>query len=237
MGQTDQPIEDDKGNRILYSQSSDSPRVDELNVLFSGKNNLLRIAEGVSLKHVRFMFHGDNGVIDIGGTRQGQKMTFIGLVRVGHSSTVQVGSDFSCSDWVFLTAVEGSTLVIGDDCMFSRGVQVRTHDTHGIYDVVTKKRVNTSESIYIGSHVWLAERVSVLGGSRIEDGSVIGIDSLVTGHIPNNAVAVGRPARVVRRNVAWERHSVYSAPPGMTDVFGGIKAPDYWRLTEDQESE
>lgn len=41
---------------------------------------------------------------------------------------------------------------------------------------------------------------------KIDDGSIIGARSLVKSKIPNNCIAVGVPARVVRRNVAWCRN-------------------------------
>jgi acetyltransferase-like isoleucine patch superfamily enzyme len=46
--------------------------------------------------------------------------------------------------------------------------------------------------------VWLGRGVAVLKGAHIERGAVIGANSVVAGHIPANAIAVGAPARVVR---------------------------------------
>ncbi len=53
--------------------------------------------------------------------------------------------------------------------------------------------------VRIGDNVWLGDGVAVLAGADIGDGCVIGANSVVTGPIPPRTVAVGAPARVVRR--------------------------------------
>jgi lipopolysaccharide O-acetyltransferase len=70
-------------------------------------------------------------------------------------------------------------------------------------DVPPAQRLLHSESeVIIGRNVWLGDGVAVLAGARIGDGAVIGANSVVTGHIPAETIAVGAPARVVRR---WDR--------------------------------
>jgi len=49
----------------------------------------------------------------------------------------------------------------------------------------------------IAENVWIATRVTILGGSRIGQGSVIGAGSVVDGEIPAYVMAAGIPARVV----------------------------------------
>lgn len=51
----------------------------------------------------------------------------------------------------------------------------------------------------IGSDVWLSSGVCVLRGVSIGDGCVIGANSVVTRDIPPYSIAVGVPARVIRR--------------------------------------
>lgn len=54
----------------------------------------------------------------------------------------------------------------------------------------------TAKGIEIGNHVWIGAGVKVLDGVRIGDHAVIGAGSVVTRSIPDNATAVGVPARV-----------------------------------------
>ena len=52
--------------------------------------------------------------------------------------------------------------------------------------------------VKIGSRVWIGAGAIILPGVTIGDNSVIGAGSVVTKDIPDNAVAVGSPARVVK---------------------------------------
>jgi acetyltransferase-like isoleucine patch superfamily enzyme len=51
--------------------------------------------------------------------------------------------------------------------------------------------------ITIGRGTWLAERVAVLRGSSIGRCCIVGANSVVRGELPDYAIAVGAPARVV----------------------------------------
>ena len=57
---------------------------------------------------------------------------------------------------------------------------------------------NKCRNIYIGSDVWLAANVTILKGVSIGDGAVIGAKALVNSNIPENAIAVGIPAKVIK---------------------------------------
>jgi hypothetical protein len=52
--------------------------------------------------------------------------------------------------------------------------------------------------VTLGNSVWLPWRVSIMPGTTIGDGSVIGANSLVQGTIPPMSLAVGSPAKVIR---------------------------------------
>ncbi len=136
-----------------------------------------------------------------------------------------------------ISAVEGTSVSIGDDVMLASENQIRADDGHAIYDVRTNKRVNTSRDIVIGNHVWLAYQACVLGGARIGDGTVVGFRSLVTSKLPNNVIAVGTPAKVVRRDIAWERpHLSLTAPAFRPDASVIKKTSKYWNHTIDGET-
>ena len=53
--------------------------------------------------------------------------------------------------------------------------------------------------VSIGHNVWLGDGVAVLAGAAIGDGCVIGANAVVTGMVPPYTVAVGAPARPIRR--------------------------------------
>jgi acetyltransferase-like isoleucine patch superfamily enzyme len=90
-------------------------------------------------------------------------------------------------------------LTIGDDCLFGPGVKLIPAD-HNFDDLSRpiQAQGHTLAPITIGSNVWLGAGVIVLPGVTIGSGAVVGAGGVVTRALPENGVAVGIPARVIR---------------------------------------
>lgn len=86
-------------------------------------------------------------------------------------------------------------VVIGDDTGIGGHCLIFTH---GAWANALDGYPVTYEPVTLGKSVWLPWRVFVMPGSTIGDGSVIGANSLVSGTIPPNSLAVGTPAKVIR---------------------------------------
>ena len=54
------------------------------------------------------------------------------------------------------------------------------------------------DRVIIGNDVWIGTKVIIMGGVRIGDGAIIGAGSIVTKDIPDYAIAVGAPAKVIK---------------------------------------
>ena len=70
--------------------------------------------------------------------------------------------------------------------------------------------------IRIGSDVFIGIRSILLPGSSVDDGSIIGAGSVVTGSIPPGVVAAGVPARVIMTR------EEYFAKEGMWSGSGAV---------------
>jgi len=69
---------------------------------------------------------------------------------------------------------------------------------HGLAaDMLIREQAVSSEGIVIGKDVWIGANSSVVDGVTINDHAVIGMGSVVTHDIPEYAIAVGNPARVI----------------------------------------
>jgi len=66
-----------------------------------------------------------------------------------------------------------------------------------------------TRQVVIGENVWLGSNVAVLLGVKIGNNSVIGAGSIVVDDIPPYSVAVGNPAKVIKRynfdTKLWDR--------------------------------
>ena len=71
---------------------------------------------------------------------------------------------------------------------------------HGIApdERITRQPLTTKGPIIIDDDVWLGIGVIVLSGVRIGKGAVIGAGAVVIQDIPDNAIAAGVPARVLK---------------------------------------
>lgn len=96
----------------------------------------------------------------------------------------------------FIDAIK--LIKIGKDCGIGPSCYITDHD-HGLNpDFPPLQQPMIGKATVIGDRVWLGAKVTVLKGVTIGDDAVIGAGSVVTKDIPENAVAVGIPAKVIK---------------------------------------
>lgn len=119
--------------------------------------------------------------------------------------SIRLGNSTAVGSAHFAATEMGLSIDVGEDCMFARGIEVRTGDSHGIYDSAGL-RLNAAQNVEIGEQVWVAMFASILKGARIGRGGVVGTRSLVlAGEYPSNSILAGIPAAVVRSDIRWSR--------------------------------
>lgn len=97
-----------------------------------------------------------------------------------------------------LCILDEAEVRIGDHCFIGPNVSIYTacHST----DVGERNTYKEwAEPVSIGDNVWIGGSVVILPGVTIGSGVTIGAGSVVVHDIPDNCVAVGNPARVVKR--------------------------------------
>lgn len=100
---------------------------------------------------------------------------------------------------------EKSTISIGRDCMFSFYIKMNV-GSHRIIDKNTNEDITNLTEIIIGNHFWCGIDATILPGCIVEDGSVIGANTIVNKLIPSNCTCAGNTAKILRRNVEWYRN-------------------------------
>lgn len=97
-----------------------------------------------------------------------------------------------------LTALDVARITIGEDCQIGPNVQLLT-PTHPVAPQPRRDKLEAARPITLGDNVWLGGGVIVCPGVSIGDNTVVGAGAVVTKDLPADVVAVGNPARVLRR--------------------------------------
>jgi maltose O-acetyltransferase len=97
-----------------------------------------------------------------------------------------------------LIALDVGRITIGDDVQIGPNVQLLT-PTHPVDPERRRAKWEAALPITIGNNVWLGGGVIVCPGVTIGDNCVVGAGTVVVKDLPANTLAVGNPARVVRR--------------------------------------
>jgi acetyltransferase-like isoleucine patch superfamily enzyme len=123
------------------------------------------------------------------GMVPGQAMVSDPVISVGDRCLVGKGSGI----------VGHLSITIGNDVWTGHHVYI-TDQNHGYLDLdlPISQQVMPERPVTIGDGSWLGHGTVVLPGAHIGRHVVIGANSVVTGTIPDNSVAAGVPARVIR---------------------------------------
>jgi acetyltransferase-like isoleucine patch superfamily enzyme len=116
---------------------------------------------------------------------------------------------------VNITVGKTGTLIIGDNVFFNYGTfvgcelkitignNVKIGDLSAIidsdYHQTDCRNDIKKKEVVIGNNVWISRMCHVLPGVMIGDNSVIGAGSVVTRDVPDNVLAAGVPAKIIRQ--------------------------------------
>ena len=123
-------------------------------------------------------------------------------IEIFPGGSLKTGKNCRIGDNVHIVA--SNKVVLGEECLLASHIFI-SDTSHGTYsgdeqdspDVPPNYRSLTSDSVVIGNNVWIGENVCILPGSEIGFSSIIGSNSVVTGKIPDQSIAVGGPAKVI----------------------------------------
>jgi acetyltransferase-like isoleucine patch superfamily enzyme len=153
-------------------------------MVFLGKGVSLECRPGLGRLEIgRFVHIGDHTRVRCheGSLRIGDKAVFGAENTVNGYLDIEFGASTLLADWIYV-------------CDFDH----RYEDIH----VPIKDQGIVKSPVRIGPETWIGTKVTVLRGAIVGRGCVLGAHAVVRGIIPDHAVAVGAPARVVRDRVA-----------------------------------
>lgn len=131
------------------------------------------------------------------------------------STKLRFGNNVQLNDYVHIVGMK--SIQIGDNVLMASHIFI-SDNSHGSYKcnfqdsdprIPPTEREYVTAPIKIGNNVWIGEGAIIMPGVTIGDGCVIGAHSFVTKSIPENSVAVGSPAKVIKhynfKTKHWEK--------------------------------
>ncbi len=172
-----------------------------------GRN--VTFGQHVVLRHPHKIHIGDNVVVDDGCCLDAKGVDNEGI-RLGSGVFLGRNTILSCKNGNIVIAdganigfnteiFSASTVTIGRKVLIAAYTYLVGGDhLYDRVDVPVLDQGRTAAGIEVGDHVWLGAHVVVTDGATIGRDAIVGAGAVVVGAIPEFAIAVGAPARVVR---------------------------------------
>jgi maltose O-acetyltransferase len=121
-------------------------------------------------------------------------------VNIEHGAMFSARTSLGDYSGIGVNARINGTCTIGDYVMMGADVTVITHN-HSFErtDIPMMDQGFEEECpVVIGNDVWIGDKVTILPGVNIGDGSIIGAGAVVTHDVPPYAIVGGVPAKIIR---------------------------------------
>lgn len=198
------------------------------------KYNLLSKKVHTNISHAQYLLitkhtildiakHADinvKGIVTLGTKRiKGSTLETRILVENGASldfkgnATIMYGADieaFNNSKIIFgksfisninFTCIAADKIEIGDNVSFGRDCVVR--DNNGGH-YISRRGFKNAHPITIGQHCWICESSTLMAGTKLGTGVIVGAKSFVRSSIPSFTMAMGHPAEVVDEDIYFK---------------------------------
>lgn len=141
------------------------------------------------------LFFIKNKLLNFIGIKVGKNTKVVGPLNISTEAKLLIGDE--C--WVGRNfSVDGNgVVVIGSKCDIAPDVLIAT-GSHQIGGAERRAGEGTTFTTKIGDGTWIGVRSTIIEGSRIGEGCIIGASTLINKDINNDLLVVGIPAKVVR---------------------------------------
>ena len=118
-----------------------------------------------------------------------------------HEPEIIIGDDCNIGEFCHITAI--NRITIGNGLLTGRFVYIGDNSHGGLsWEEATvppvKRHLKSKGEINIGNNVWIADKVTILGGVTIGDNVIIGAGSIVNHDVPSNCIVAGIPAKIIK---------------------------------------
>ena len=148
---------------------------------------------------------------------KGLKLSTWPIYRGNSTSYVprlKIGNNVSIMDYVQISCL--TEVIIEDGCLIGDFVYI-SDNNHGdgrteLNTPPIERKLSSKGHIHIGKNVWIGKNACIMQNVTIGEGATIGANSVVTHNVPPYSIAVGAPAKVIRKLPnEYSLHDEYSS--------------------------
>lgn len=128
----------------------------------------------------------------------GSQVTIFNGVTFFGDGPIIIGDKVNIGENTIIYSSKNAGVSIGDNTQIAAQCYIIDMDHGTDKGTLIRNQKNNSKSINIGNDVWIAANCTILKGSNISDGAIIGAKSLVKGNIKENSISIGIPAKHIK---------------------------------------
>lgn len=111
---------------------------------------------------------------------------------------IKIGNNVSIGNNTLIYSSKNAGVCIGDNTQIAAQCYIIDTDHGTDKGTLIQNQKNNSKSINIGNDVWIAANCTILKGSNISDGAIVGDKSLAKGNIKENSISIGILAKHIK---------------------------------------
>ena len=192
-----------KKNALNYFQEDDIVEMDSMKEIMSPKMKIVRMQENKKIEKEKYLLEKEkkNRHTKIG------KYSYGPLTENNHYLIKSIGSFCSFADGVMVVRNHPTNYISTHPFIYEAGendeVRIADYEDYSnkkwfFKGVKPKGYVKKNKRSCIGNDVWLGRNVIITNGADIGNGVIAGAGAVITKDIPDYAVVVGVPARIIR---------------------------------------
>lgn len=169
-----------------------------------GNSNEILIDNAAVLKKARIFIHGNQNQIIV----KSDSLLEGTVVHIENNNClVEIGERTFIGPSHIACTEDGRSILIGNDCMLSSNINIRTGDSHSIIDM-EGRRINPAQSVSIGDHCWIGEGAKIMKGVTLQKDIIVASGAIVTRSFESNIILAGNPAKAIKEGVSWDKKRI-----------------------------